>query len=156
MKKILAMLLACVMVFSSATVCFAADNTELSDKVTKEVATSMLGEGTPLPITIDGEPMTRATPYEASGSTDGYIGGAIYVPEGGANVRIAWRAQAVSSSGSGGVFRLAVGNYEVYLPSNQSARYYSIGWLDGGRHSFEISPYSGTSGTYVYVLQFVS
>ena len=107
-------------------------------------------------ITIDGEPMTRATLYEASGSTDGYIGGAIYVPEGGANVRIAWRAQAVSSSGSGGVFRLAVGNYEVYLPSNQSARYYSIGWLDGGRHSFEISPYSGTSGTYVYVLQFVS
>ena len=53
MKKILAMLLACVMVFSSTIVCFAGDNTELSDKETKEVATSMFGEGTPLPITED-------------------------------------------------------------------------------------------------------
>lgn len=156
MKKILAMLLACVMVFSSTIVCFAADNTELSDKETKEVATSMFGEGTPLPITIDGEPMTRATLYEVSGTTDAIISGAIYVPEGGANVRIAWRAQAVNSSGTGGMFELTIGDYVVYLPSDQPVRYYNIGWLNGGRHSFEISANVGTSGTYVYALQFVS
>lgn len=155
MKKILAMLLACVMVFSSTIVCFAADNAELSDKETKEVVTSMLGEGTPLPITIDGDTLTRAVLYEASGVTGGNISGAVYVPDSGANVRIIWGARAVSSSGTGGMFKLTIGGEVVYLPSDQPTRYYNIGWLDSGRHSFEIVADVGTSGTYAYALEFV-
>lgn len=156
-KVILSLAMAVCMAVPFSVGCFAAEYEETPAAVATESAQDNNEDGihaNAIPLSI-----MRSGYLEEkfSGTTTGYLNGSFHVPY-TTNVEAFWGAGPTSGDNLSGMFKMTVTGKgitkTIYLDASHTPRAYPLGNLLEGDYDFSITPYSGISGEYAFLLRF--